>query len=233
MPSQKPLELIALQTEALYRHDAAGRLLCVNEPHEPPAGRFFMGRTAEGNVWRFRHDLPDALARQLEALCAAEPPAADGRERPAMYDAIRAALAAHQPIASEHRGPAYYFASSPQPTDGAVLIDEANHALLQPHFPDELYPPEAGPAAVVVADGVAVARCFCARLTARAAEAGLETAKAYRGRGYAVAAVRAWAAAVFASGRQPLYSTAWENRASQGVARRLGLVMYGEDWSIA
>jgi RimJ/RimL family protein N-acetyltransferase len=227
-----PLELINLQAEALYRYDARGRIVCVNEPEEPPAGRFFMARTAAGNVWRFRNDLPDTLVQQLESLCAAEPPAAVLPTRPAMYDAIRAALAAQAPITEEYRGPAYFFPTAPQPAADAVLIDAGNHGLLAQHFAYEAYPPEAGPAAVVVADGVAVARCFCARLSPHVAEAGLETAEAYRGRGYGAAATQTWAAAVFASGRRALYGTSWENIASQGVARHLGLVLYGEDWSL-
>ena len=68
--------------------------------------------------------------------------------------------------------------------------------------------------------------------SAQAAEAGVETTESARGQGHASAAVAAWAAAVLGEGRLPLYSTAWENRASQGVARRLGMVLYGDDWSI-
>ena len=52
------------------------------------------------------------------------------------------------------------------------------------------------------------------------------------GRGFASAAVAAWAAALRERGRLPLYSTSWENLASQGVARKLGMVAYGEDWEI-
>ena len=50
---------------------------------------------------------------------------------------------------------------------------------------------------------------------------------------HAAAVVAAWAAAVRASGRLPLYSTSWDNVASQGVARKLGLVLYGADLSFA
>ena len=233
MLPQYPLNLITIQADALYRYDDAGRIRCVNEPHEPRAERFFMGRTTAGNVWRFRYDLPDAVVNQLDALCAAEPPRADLPTLPVNYGAIRAVLEAHAPIRGEWRGPAYFFPEAPQPVAEAILVNAGNHALLEPHFPDERYPPEAGPAAIVIADGVAVARCFCSRLTGRVAEAGLDTTAAYRGRGFAVAAVRTWAAAVLASGRLPLYSTSWQNYASQGVARRLGLTLYGEDWSIS
>ena len=78
-----------------------------------------------------------------------------------------------------------------------------------------------------------MAVCCSSRVTGRAAEAGVNTLEGYRGRGYAPAAVAAWAAAVRASGRLPLYSTSWDNVASQGVARKLGLVLYGADLSFA
>jgi len=84
----------------------------------------------------------------------------------------------------------------------------------------------------VVEDDEAVSLCFSARLTERAAEAGVQTLEAYRGRGYAPAAVIAWAHAIRATGQIPLYSTSWDNRASQAVARKLGLVQYGVDLSL-
>ena len=74
-----------------------------------------------------------------------------------------------------------------------------------------------------------------ARLTDRAAEAGVETLEPYRGHGYAAvvaAGCAGWAHAIRATGRIPLYSTSWDNLASQGVARRLRLVQYGTDLSL-
>ncbi len=53
----------------------------------------------------------------------------------------------------------------------------------------------------------------------------------FRGRGYASLATAAWASAVRASGREPLYSTDWQNAASQAVARHLGLTSCGEHLS--
>jgi RimJ/RimL family protein N-acetyltransferase len=85
---------------------------------------------------------------------------------------------------------------------------------------------------VMVDDGVAVTACSSVRLTPQAAEAGLYTQESYRGRGYSVDAVRLWAEAVRATGRIPLYSTSWENTASQAVAQKLGAVQYGADFSI-
>ena len=82
-------------------------------------------------------------------------------------------------------------------------------------------------------EGEAVAVCCCSRNAPGAAEASLRTLEAYQRRGFAAATVAAWAAAIRESRRLPLYSTSWDNVASQGVARKLGLVLYGADLSFA
>jgi predicted GNAT family acetyltransferase len=59
------------------------------------------------------------------------------------------------------------------------------------------------------------------------------TLEEFRGRGYAPAVVAAWAHAVREAGRIPLYSTTWDNLASRAVARKLGLIVYGSNLSLA
>ena len=66
------LELMRMHVEALFTHDERGRLVRVNEFNGKPASRFFIGRTALGNVVRVRDDVDDELARTLESIAAVE-----------------------------------------------------------------------------------------------------------------------------------------------------------------
>jgi predicted GNAT family acetyltransferase len=89
------------------------------------------------------------------------------------------------------------------------------------------------PVIAVSKDGVPVSICFCARRSDLAAEAGVETAEAFRGLGLGPRVTAAWALAIRAEGRIPLYSTSWTNSASLSVARKLGLIAYASGWSIS
>ncbi len=226
------LDLARLQAEAFFVHDANGRLLRINEP-EPhaPAPRFFFTRTALGNLWRIRFDLPPELSTELEVLAADEPVSADLALPPQNLAQFRVLLGQHAPV-SLVAGPAYQLPAL-QPSAQALLLTAENAATLQAHFgwlaasPDDY-----APAAAVVVDAAAVAVCFSSRITPQVCEAGVYTEAAFRGRGYAAEAVRTWAAAVRASGRLPLYDTSWQNTASQSVARRLGGTPYAANYSL-
>ena len=232
--------MMHVHVSTLFVSDPDGRLRYNREPGYnesdlEPAPRFFMGRTLQGHVWRFRHDLPQALVHELDRLCRAEPVPTDLADEPHNAAPIRAALHAHAPISKEQRGPAYSIPKGVQASREAVLISEANERLLERHFPwklESVSGSDSGPITAVVEEGSAVSICYCARLSPLAAEAGVETVELFRGRGYACAAVAAWAGAVRDLGLIPLYSTQWENLASQAVARKLGTACYGEDWWI-
>lgn len=222
--------LIEAQLDVLLARDAHGRLTTTRDPAARPAPRLFLGRSAEGNVWAVRRDVDPATRDELERLCSVEPKLAVPRaERsPACREAVRELLS---PVELEWRGPAYVLPDEPPHDDRAreVMRERSSEWLdafpwLADHF-DTLAP-------VVIAfdAGNAAAVCHSPRgRTALAAEAGVETLALFRGRGLATAAVACWARAVRRTGRLALYSTSWENTASQGVARRLRARLYGED----
>jgi RimJ/RimL family protein N-acetyltransferase len=223
------LDLSQLQAEALFVHDADGRLLRINEP-EPtnPPPRFFLTRTAQGNLWRVRHDLPADLAAELARLVESEPLGRDLRDLPYHATTYSDLLA---PVAKTDAGPSFTLPEF-APPQSAISITPENMPLLQRHFGwlDKLE--DYAPVAVMVEDGAAVAICFSSRLTPQVAETGVFVEPPYRGRGYAANVVRGWAASVRASGRLPLYDTSWTNTASQAVARKLGAVQYAANFSI-
>jgi hypothetical protein len=230
------LHFLELQIEALFTHDLAGHIVAINEPGGGPAPRFFLGRTRTANLWRIRHDVPEATARRLDALAAAEPVYDDLGAQPRGMAGFLGALRLDQPVRLGESGPAYRFPDVLPAPEGVTRITRANlHLLRRMGWDPEALAREfegREPMLAVVEDVTAVSFCFSARLTAHAAEAGVETLDAYRGRGHASAVVTAWARAIRATGRVPLYSTSWDNRDSQAVAGTLELVQYGSDLSL-
>jgi hypothetical protein len=222
-----------LQVRTLFVQDERRRILRVNDPSKVPAPRFFLGRTTSGNIWRVRHDLPDSTASVLQDLAATEPVATELREAPANFDKYSETLAADAPIAFIEHGPAYYFPAHLEVRPDIVYVTASNKDLLERGFPSYLGGIEAiQPCAAVVEGEHAVSICCSARITREAAEAGVQTLEGFRSHGYATRAVAAWAIAVRRLDLIPLYSTSWENMASQGVAGKLGLVRYGADFDL-
>lgn len=224
---------MAIQAETLFRFDGRGRIVGSNEPNGRFAPRLFLGRTRDGHVVRYGATLPDTIVRRVEEIVEREPHGADLSSEPVMMDALREALSQHAPVTREAGGPAYRFPASIAVASDVVQLTDANRDLARDTF-RWLYDDLTGwaPGFAVIEDGVAVSVCFSSRIGVDAAEAGVDTLPDYRGRGYAGAVTAAWSAAIQASGRMPLYSTAWDNLASRAVARRLGLIMYGIDMSL-
>jgi GNAT superfamily N-acetyltransferase len=217
-----------LQLETLFVLSERGRILSTREPLPSPGPAFMLIRGSTEVAWAVRVDVSDELADELADLARQEPVCAEW-ERPPIHarryqDALRGRVG---------WGPAFAFPESLASPGGVVAIHD--EAPLRRHFTGwaagEI---EAGAAPMmgVLVDGHAVSVCFCARRSVVAAEAGLETAPAFRGRGLAGRVTTAWADAVRAWGRTPLYSTSWANASSLAVARKLGLKMYATNWSI-
>ncbi len=224
-------DLMQMHVQALFVHDERSRLLSINDGQERVAPRFFLGRTGQGHVWRFRHDLPEALCAELESLCQTEPTTTT--ERPQYEAQYVHILAAQEPVERLWLGPAYWFPNRVGLALGPIPISEQNAYLLQNGLQDWIPDvPTQQPFVAMIVGGQAVAVCASVRVTDAAHEAGVETLEEHRQRGYATSVVSAWASAVMKRGVLPLYSTSLANVASQKVAARLGLSRYGVDFHI-
>ena len=217
----------SLHLRTLYQFDDAGRIVSTLEPHPAIGPLFTLIRSRTERVWAVGASVASDLADQLHALVVQEQPLDDWRDPP-RFAARYHALLGGDLVA----GPALEFPDHIDAPQGVVLIDDAG--LLQRHFQgwtlDEM--PGRTPMTAILVDGQAVSICGCARRTDEAAEASLETAEPFRGQGLAERVTAAWAIAVRESGREPLYSTSWENTASRAVARTLGLSIYAASWSL-
>jgi hypothetical protein len=228
--SPTALELMNLQVRTLFRLDQTGRLIAINEAANQPAPRLFLGRTPAGNLWRVRYDLSDSLVDELEAILIEEPVVTDLHQPPVSFQCLINALRRHTPVERVWQGPAWYFPDAIVPPNDIATVAVSDLDLLSATFGGTVESwVDSHPCMAVVEQETLAAVCFSARTSAAASEAGVETLAAFRGRGFASAATVAWANAIRELGRIPLYSTSWDNLASQGVARRLGLQLYGAD----
>ena len=216
-----------IHLRTLFLLDSAGRIRGTREPNPDPGPLFALIRGRASCAWAVRADLSQEIAEKLAGLAREEPPVADFRDAPVHAERYRS-LAGGE-VSS---GPAFTFPETVEQSPATVLVNEVQ--LLDRNFRGwtaaEI--PGRSPVVAVVEDGGAVSVCFCARRSGAAAEAGLETVTEYRGRGLGPQVAAAWAWAVRASGRIPLYSTSWSNAASLSVARKLGLVAYANGWSL-
>ncbi len=224
-----------IQAEVLFTQDENGYLQRINESDGDgkPAPRFFLGYTSEGSIYRFRHDLPDNVVAHLKEVAAAEPMPMNSQKIPKSHRQFEDILQSHAPIERVWVGPAYRFPEHITPPTSVVQLSRKNSGLLKGDFTEmvsELN--NSHPYLAIIEDSQAVSICRSVRLSSCAHEAGVDTLVNYRRRGYATAVVAAWALAVRVLNRIPLYSTSWDNVASQSVARRLGLVQYGVDYHV-
>jgi hypothetical protein len=230
------LEIMSIHVHALFTHNAESGLLFVNEPDSAvaPAVRLFLGRTQTGNVWRFRADLPESLIEELNLLCADEPPLNTAFDEPPRHrEKYLQLLEKHAPVERVSTGPAYHFPENIAQSGQVVALKENDSERLAGSFEKLIEELPTWQPFVAQFDGNrAVSVCRSVRITPEAHEAGVETLPEFRGTGYAKGVTAEWARLVRAADAIPLYSTSWENRASQALARKLRLECYGTDFQI-
>ncbi|MBS4201743.1 kasugamycin N-acetyltransferase AAC(2')-IIb [Bacillus sp. FJAT-49732] len=225
--------LMELHVESLFSHDQNKRLRTINEPWpgEAAAPKFFLGRTIEGtNICRFRYDVPAVLIEKLERLSVDELIPRDFHTKPKHFEEYMKLLEGERFT----MGPCYLIPNEVTPELKVVSITPENITdYLLDGF--EWLTSEIDyvqPCIALLEGRRVVSICRSVRITSRAHEAGLETLTGFRGRGYAAAVVAGWAVAVRELGNIPLYSTFWDNIASQSVARKLGMRFYAVNFTI-
>ena len=217
-----------LHLKTVFTLNEEGHIASTREPMPSLGPAFYLVRGTDSCAWAVRADVAPRLADKLSDLARQEPPISDLRDAP-MYAERYMSLVGGR-IES---GPALAFPDViAQPAD-TVIVDDIR--LIDHNFSgwvaEEV--PGRSPIVAVFEDGYPASVCFCARRSQMAAEAGLETAAAFRGRGFGPRVTAAWALAIRKSGRVPLYSTSWTNTASLAVVRKLGLVPYAATWSLS
>ena len=217
-----------LQLQTMFVLNREGRIVSTREPGPSRVPVFSLVRSTATCAWAVRSDVPQEIARELDSLAREEPLPLDLRDAPVHANRYVSLVGGR--IES---GPAFTFPEILAKPNHTVLVE--NLGLLERNFQGWTADEIAGrsPVLAVVKDGHAVSICCCARRSDVAAEAGLETAATFRGRGFAPRVTGAWAMAIRASGRIPLYSTSWTNDASLAVARKLRLLAYASDWSLS
>jgi hypothetical protein len=217
-----------IQLRTMFVLDDRGRIKSTREPEPTPGPLFTLIRSLSSRAWAVRADLSEALAAELDRLAGEERPLHDLHQDTPLHASRYLFLVGGRISA----GPALIFPDEITHPADVTTVDDLH--LLERNFrgwtASEI--PGRSPILAVIDDGYPVSICFCARISEFAAEAGVETAAAYRGCGLASRVTAAWALAIRARGRIPLYSTSWKNAASLAVARKLGLVQYATDWSL-
>lgn len=212
--------------------DRAKRSTIKREPNGTRAASFILVRGEHERAWAINADIPQRIANELDALAREEPTSTDWKASPIHAERYRKLLGGQHDC---YFGPSFAFPDRLRniDVDTCVIDDER---LLDRNFngwvPGEIAKGRA-PVLAFAIDGAPVSVCFCARLGDSAAEAGVETAAPYRGRGLAPQVTAAWARAIRERGRIPLYSTSWMNRGSLAVARKLELSVQGTFWSLS
>ncbi len=221
-------ELMRIQSETLYLLDGRRRIIGINEPSQAAETAVFVGTTRFGRELLVAADMPDPIEEALRMQC--EP----GTDISIVH--MSKTIETYMPVKQIWVGPAYVFPDEPiEPAadPAIVLIHQSNASLLKTCFPEiqsELE--ERQPVIGYVIGDTAVSVCCSARKSAKAAEASLSTAAAFRGRGLGAKAAARWGWEIRKLGQIPLYSTAWDNLSSQRIAHKIGLYQYGMDFHI-
>lgn len=214
-------DLLALEASVLFVMSDSGRVVCENSSDRSAAPRLSLAGCASLNIVRVRDDVDEKTSQAIESLAATEPALREPESTPVHIDEYVELLAAEAPVEDFGSGLIWTFPERLAYEHSATLVasDTAEGYRLLARLAEE-----GMPAALVAAgfvdigefwapwcvalDGDEIASiAFAARLGPAAAETGVFTVPAYRGRGFAAAATAGWARLPALRERTLFYST--------------------------
>jgi hypothetical protein len=229
------LALLRLEMETLWTIDAAGHIVPGRDPDSRPVPLLVVASGDDGLCFAMARDLPASLRSAIGGLLAITTPSGAVGWQPDTAAELLAALSQVASVSPPRRGPSFVVAEElAAPTRAVELrshLTDGDRERLRGMMPERDRSTLVVPWVVAVVDGRVAAVCETARATPRSVEAGVWTYEPYRHRGFGAAVTAAWARLV--SDRTAFYSTDWDNVASQGIARRLGLRPLGQWWQVS
>ncbi len=238
------LELLEIEIDTLWLKDDRGRLVKGGDAEARSAPHLVIGACRDGRIVAIGSEVPEELASDLRTVIASEAPQSDPALAPVSLVRCEHLLKASLGPAEVSSGPSYLIPRSIAYTSFADIqrSDSEDIDALQGKNPQltwttdewrQLLDGDLGPWAVATIDGKVIAVGHCARLTERAAEAGVWTDPGFRGQGHAAAVTAAWASLLVPSGRRLFYSTSATNLSSQRVSALLYLRPIGWLWKLS
>jgi hypothetical protein len=237
-------ELLEVEIDTLWLRDKRNRLVKECRPNGLAAPHLVIAVSSAGWTLALDSEVSDALAEELRAMVATEPPSPDPTVPPAVLARGMQLLRDSLGPTVLTSGPSYLVPDGTTfgPTAEILRSGDENTEVLHGQGIERLnWPAEEwsqlldgslGPWAMAMIGDQVVSICHSARLTEHGAEAGVWTDTDFRGHGHAAAVTAAWAALLASSGRHLFYSTSTTNVSSQRVAARLHLRPIGWMWKL-
>ncbi|HEY1201474.1 MAG TPA: GNAT family N-acetyltransferase [Niastella sp.] len=227
-------QLIKYRPALLFKFNAVGDLLTINEPTEPYSYKppiLYACWAKSVFVFKMRADLPKSWQNKINNRLLQTDSFNTLEEIKVALIALTGELGVSVHLKS---GPAFYIPREPVAASDVIEVHQGNREVLQPNDQytyqhiDHLQPCNAK-----IINGKAVAICRTVRRYLSLVEAGVDTIEAYRNRGFGAQAVASWAAKAWSEGLIPCYSTASENKASLALASKMKMIQYATDISIS
>jgi Acetyltransferase (GNAT) domain len=238
-------ELLTIEFQTAFVLERTGRILITNDPDHSPAPRFVLPGCASGNICGVRVDVADAIAMQLMALAASEPPFFDRLSTPRHLDRYIELLSREGPASQPNLGMSYVLPNNvAYPHDARLICSDSPegqdlraswatkgipNGLAEMGFSGDFWEPWC----VALEQGEVASVAFAARLSETGACLGLATSPELRGKGYGAAATAGWARMLALRSRALFYGASQTNISSQRVIARLGLRFLGNSLALS